>query len=220
MTALLLGIAIAAKAPFPNVLLVIGAVHRPVPTGSVVLAVMAASTFRSSKLQQVDPAVGRIVSVAGDLRAGKPLRSVVSSGVLGERLASIADSGRPIRAPLRDLSADFGSDALLVQATLELAVEGGGPVADAFDRLAADMIESERTRRERRAALAPAVAQAVVVGGVPAAVLAYMLASGRWLTLLSAGPVSAAIVLFGTVTLLAGVLWIASLVERGRRRWR
>lgn len=220
MTALLLGVAIATKAPLHDVLLVIGAVHRPVPTGTIVLCLVAASTFRSAKDQRVDPAVGRIVSVAGDLRAGKPLRSVVSSGVLGERLASIADSGRPIRAPLGELSADFGSDALLVQATLELAVRDGGPVADAFDRLAADMIESERTRRERRAALAPAVAQALVVGGVPAAVLVSMLASGRWLTLLSGGPVSAAIVVFGTGALLAGISWTVALVERGRRRWR
>lgn len=220
MTALLLGAAITAEVPFRHVLLVVGAVHRPIPTAVVVLILVAASSFRSVRDRRTDPAVGRVVSVAGDLRAGKPLRSVVSSGVLGDRLASIADSGRPIRAPLGELSADFGADALLVQATLELAAEGGGPVADTFDRLAADMIESDRTRRERRAALAPAMAQAVVVGGVPAAVLIGMLASGRWLTMLSAGPVSAAIALFGTFALLTGTLWIVTLVERGRRRWR
>jgi Flp pilus assembly protein TadB len=132
----------------------------------------------------------------------------------------MALSGRPIRPPLDDLVALFGADALAVQATLDMATEGGGPVADAFDRLAADMIESERTRRERRAALAPAVAQAFVVGGVPVVLLASMLAGGRWLALLSAGPASAAVVLFGTASLAAGIFWTIALIERGRRRWR
>jgi Flp pilus assembly protein TadB len=219
MTALVLAAAIHAKAPAFEVMLAIGAIHQPIVTGTVVLGIVSVSSFRAARDQQVDPAVGRIVSVAGDLRAGKPLRSVVSSGVLGDRLASIADSGRPIRAPLDDLTATFGADALLIQATLDMATEGGGPVADAFDRLAADMIESERTRRERRAALAPAMAQAVVVGGVPAVVLATMLANGRWLAMLSAGPSSAAIVLFGTMSLIAGIVWAMLLVGRGRRRW-
>jgi Flp pilus assembly protein TadB len=148
------------------------------------------------------------------------LRSVVSSGVLGERLASLADSGRPIHAPFDDLEAMFGADALLVQATLDIATEGGGPVADTFDRLAADMIESERTRRERRAALAPAMAQVVVVGGAPAVVLVTMLANGRWLAMLAAGSASAAIALLGTVSLVVGIVWVMLLVDRGRRRWR
>lgn len=220
MTALVLAVAIVAGAPALEVALTIGAIHQPVVTGSVVLLLVAASSYRSARNQQVDPAVGRIVSVAGDLRAGRPLRAVVSSGVFGERLASLAESGRPIRAPLDDLEIAFGPDALLVRATLDMAVEGGGPVADAFDRLAADMIESERTRRERRAALAPAIAQAVIVGGVPAVLLATMLANGRWLELLSVGPASATVVLVGTVSLVSGIAWVMLLVGRGGRRWR
>ena len=220
MTALVLAVAIVAGAPALEVALTIGAIHQPVATGSVVLGLVAASSFRSARNQRVDPAVGRIVSVAGDLRAGRPLRAIVSSGVFGERLASLAESGRPIRAPLDDLEVVFGADALLVRATLDMAVDGGGPVADAFDRLAADMIESERTRRERRAALAPAVAQAVIVGGVPAVLLATMLANGRWLELLSDGPTSAAVVFVGTAALMSGIGWVMLLVGRGRRRWR
>lgn len=220
MTALVLAIAIVAGAPALEVALTIGAIHQPVATGSVALGLVAVSSFRSARNQRVDPAVGRIVSVAGDLRAGRPLRAIVSSGVFGERLASLAESGRPIRAPLDDLETVFGADALLVRATLDMAVDGGGPVADAFDRLAADMIESERTRRERRAALAPAVAQAVIVGGVPAVLLATMLANGRWLELLSDGPTSAAVVFVGTAALVSGIGWVMLLVGRGRRRWR
>jgi Flp pilus assembly protein TadB len=220
VTALLVAIAILVRAPLLEVALALGAIHQPIVAGTLVLGVVAASSFLSARDQHVDPSVGRIVSVAGDLRAGRPLRAVVSSGVLGERLASMADSGRPIRAPLDDLEATFGADALLVQATLDIATEGGGPVADTFDRLAADMIESERTRRERRAALAPALAQAVVVGGAPTVVLATMLANGRWLAMLAAGPSSAAIALFGAVSLVAGIVWTTALVGRGRRRWR
>lgn len=219
MIALLVAIAVLVRAPAVDVMLVIGAIHRPAITAPLVLGLIAVARFRSARDRQVDPSVGRIVSVAGDLRAGRPLRSVVASGALGEHLASVADSGRPIRAPLETLEPVFGADALLVQATLDMAIEGGGPVADVFDRLAADMIEAERTRRERRAALAPAVAQAFVVGGIPVILLATMLVNGRWLALLSAGAVPAALVLFGTVSLVGGVVWIALLVSRGRRRW-
>ena len=219
MTGLVLAFAIVLRAHALDVVLTLGAIHQPVMTGTAVLGLVAVSSMRGARSQQVDPAVGRIVSMAGDLRAGRPLRAVVSSGVLGERLASVADSGRPIHARTDDLDAIFGADALLVRATLDMAVEGGGPVADAFDRLAAGMIEAERTRRERRAALAPAVSQAVVVGGVPLLFLASMFVNGRWLALLSAGPASAAVVLFGTVTLVAGVIWTLVLVGRGRRTW-
>ncbi len=219
MTALILALAIGMRARAVDVALTIAAIHRPTFAATVVFGLIASTSFRTARGQQVDPAVGLIVSVAGDLRAGKPLRAVVASGVLGERLASIAESGRSIRAPLDDLESRFGRDALLVQATVELAVEGGGPVAEAFDRLAADLIEAERTRRERRAALAPAVAQAVVVGGVPLALLANMMVTGRWLDLLSAGSVTATIILIGTAAVVVGVGWIAALVGRGSRRW-
>lgn len=217
MTALLVAAAIAAGAPVLEVGLVVAAVHQPVVTATLVLGLVAVSTLRSARDQQVDPSVGRIVSVAGDLRAGKPLRAVVSSGAFGQRLAAMADTGRPLAAPLEALTPTFGHDALLVHATLDIALEGGGPVADAFDRLAADMIESERTRRERRAALAPAVAQAIVVGGAPMILLVTMLVNGRWLALLSAGTASAAIVLFGSASLVGGIGWIVLLVGRGRQ---
>lgn len=198
--------------------LVVAAVHHPVVTATLVLGLVAVSSLRSARDQQVDPSVGHIVSVAGDLRSGKPLRAVVSSGAFGQRLAAMADTGRPLAAPLEALTPTFGHDALLVHATLDIALEGGGPVADAFDRLAADMIESERTRRERRAALAPAVAQAIVVGGAPMILLVTMLVNGRWLALLSAGTASAAIVLFGSASLVGGIGWIVHLVGRGRQR--
>lgn len=220
MTALLVAVAIAARAPVFEVGLVVAAVHQPVVTATLVLALVSVSSLRSARDQQVDPSVGRIVSVAGDLRAGKPLRAVVSSGAFGERLAAVAATGRPISASLDILTPTFGHDALLVQATLDIALQGGGPVADAFDRLAADMIESERTRRERRAALAPALAQAIVVGGAPMILLVTMLVDGRLLALLSAGTASATIVLFGSSSLLVGIGWIVLLVGRGRQRWR
>lgn len=215
---LLVAVAIAARAPLAEVMLAIGAIHQPIASATAVLVLVAASSLRSARNQAADPSVGLIVSVAGDLRAGKPLRAVVSSGALGEGLASMADTGRPIRAPLEALTPTFGPDAALVQATLDMAIEGGGPVADAFDRLAADMIESERTRRERRAALAPAIAQAFVVGGLPLMLLAAMLVNGRWLAMLSSGTAPAAIVLFGTASLVAGIVWVVLLVGQGRRR--
>ncbi|HEY5649865.1 MAG TPA: hypothetical protein VIW46_00345 [Acidimicrobiia bacterium] len=218
MIALVLASALVVRARAIDVALTIGALRFPVVTGTAVLGLGAATAFREAKVSRVDPTVGEIVSVAGDLRAGRPLRAVVASGAFGERLASVAASGMPIRAASLDWLATFGPDARLVDATLELAVDAGGPVAGMFEQLAAGMIEAERTRRERRSAMAPAVAQALVVGGVPVVTLAQMVISGRWVDLVSRGGVTAGFVLPGTAAVVMGVAWVAFLV--GGRRWR
>ena len=66
--------------------------------------------------------------------------------------------------------------------------------------------------------MAPAVAQALVVGGVPVVTLAQMVISGRWVDLVSRGGVTAGFVLPGTAAVVMGVAWVAFLV--GGRRWR
>jgi Flp pilus assembly protein TadB len=212
VTALILMVAIASRVSTVEALLIIGAIRFPVPTAIVILGLTARSAFVEARRSELDPAVGVVVSVAGDLRAGRPLRAIVASGSFGERLASVAGRGLPITAASTDWLSEFGPDAVLVQATLELAVDAGGPVAGTFDKLAVGMIEAERTRRDRRAAMAPAVAQAVVVGGVPLVMLAEMIVSGRWLELVARGTLTAALVIGGTFAVLLGVGWIASMV--------
>lgn len=194
--------------------LVVGAEVAPIPTAIVVLGGVAASMFQRAKAEMVDPAVGAIVGAAGDLRAGEPLRSVVAGGAFGANLARRASQGLDLRAGSPDDFAMFGGEAALVAATIEMAVEGGGRVADMFDRLAVGMIEGERTRRERRAAMAPAVAQAVIVGGLPAIVLVQLFVSGRWIDLVSSGSAAAVMVIFGTLAIVIGVVWIIALVSR------
>ncbi len=218
MIAVTFAIALAVRARAADVALTIGAMRFPVVTGTVVLALVAGSAFTEAKHSRVDPKVGVIVSVAGDLRAGRPLRAIVASGVFGPRLAAVAGRGLPIRAASIDWLSEFGPDARLVHATLELAVDAGGPVAGTFEQLAAGMIEAERTRRERRAAMAPAVAQAAVVGGVPVATLGHMVVTGRWVDLVGRGGVTAGFVVSGTIAVAVGVAWIAAMV-RGQR-WR
>ena len=61
--------------------------------------------------------------------------------------------------------------------------------------------------------MAPELAQAVVVAGVPLVALAQMLASGRWLDLVSAGSLQAAMLMAGTLAVLAGVAWIGALMR-------
>ena len=102
MIALVLASALVVRARAIDVALTIGALRFPVVTGTAVLGLGAATAFREAKVSRVDPTVGEIVSVAGDLRAGRPLRAVVASGAFGERLASVAASGMPIRAASLD----------------------------------------------------------------------------------------------------------------------
>lgn len=216
MTALLLAVAVIRRVPPVTAALVIGALHAPLITGTVVLGIVAVDALTDARRRGVDPVVGVIVDAAGELRSGRPLRAVVSSGAFGEQLAAVARRGLPIRAAELDSLEMFGEDARLVAATLDLAVDSGGPVAATFERLAAGMVDAERTRRERRAAMAPAMAQAMIVGGLPSIVLLQMVFSGRWMELVAGGAASATVAVGGALAVIGGVIWIVLLVS-GKR---
>lgn len=215
--AAILATGVACRAPTLQVGLVVCALSAPVACLALVLVLTARSAFIAARAAPVDPAVGTIVTVAGELSSGRPLRDVAADGHFGLGLASRARHGLDLgTASVGELHM-FGTRATMIVATLAMAAESGAAVAHVFERLAADLIEDDRIRRDRRAAMAPAVAQAAVVGGIPLVGLAQLFASGRWLEMLSRGSVEASLLVVGTSSILAGVLWIYLLV-RGRSR--
>ena len=197
-------------------LLIAGAILFPVVTGATVLALVAMSAFTEAKRQPTDPGVALVVDLAGQLRAGGSLRAILAGGLFGDSAASLARSGGPLGRLGGASLAVFGRDADLVAATLQIAASGGGPVAASFETLAAGMVDAARTRRERRAAMAPAIAQAVIVGGAPVLVLVQMGVSGTLVSLIAAGGPTATLVLSGMAMLSAGVVSVVLLVKRAR----
>lgn len=214
MTGLILALAITHRLPVATAALMIGALRAPIVTGTVVLGIVSVARIIDARSGGVDPVVGVVVDAAGELRSGRPLRAIVASGGFGDELAVVARRGLPLRVGDVGSLSVFGDDAQLVAATLDLAVDSGGPVAATFDRLAAGMVDAERTRRERRAVMAPAIAQAMVVGGVPSIVLLQMMFSGRWMDLVAGGPAPATMAVAGALAVIGGVVWIVALVSR------
>ena len=204
---------VATDAPIRGIALLVGAVTAPVVCLAVVLVVTARTAFEQARSQPIDPAVATIVTVAGELKAGRTLRSIATDGHFGMGVASRARHGLDLATVSADELRGFGPEASMVFATLALATRSGSAVAHVFERLSADLIDADRTRRDRRAAMAPALAQAFVVAGVPLVALAQMLASGRWLDLVSAGSLQAAMLMAGTLAVLAGVAWIGALMR-------
>ena len=199
---------LAIDAPWAHRGILLASVLWPVPSALAILSFVA----------PVDPQVGAIVAIGSELRSGAPLRSILAQGALGPEIASRARAGGALAGLDEDLRGRFGADAPLVAASLRMATVDGGPAADVFDSLASAMLDVTRTRRERRAAMAPAVLQATVVGGAPMLALAHLAASGRLEEMLSAGGAEAATVLVGLCLTLIGTVTIVAMAVRGGRR--
>lgn len=215
MMPLLVAAAVLSAPSLPAAVVLVAASVAPIPA-SLGVVVLSALQWRDVLRRSDAPSViGAVVDLAGELRAGSTLRGALAEGLLGPHLAARARSGQPLTPDPADLE-EMGVDASLIASTLQLAVDGGGAVAHMFDRLAAGMIERERVRRERGAAMAPALAQAAIVGGVPVAALAWMLVDGRLLDLVGSGPAGAALVVVGATSIVAGIGWIALMVVRTR----
>lgn len=204
-------------APWAHRAVLLGALLWPIPTALFLLGVAARSNLVEARSAPIDPGVAAVMAVAAELRSGSPLRSVLASGVLGPPVASAAATGRSFTEVHGSAYERFGAHARTVAATLELAVRDGGPAAEMFESLAAVMLDAERTRRERRAAMAPAVLQALVVGGIPVILLAQMALSGRLLASLSAGGGLAIVTIAGIGATITGFLAIAVMASRGAR---
>ena len=208
---------VVVRAPWAHRAILGGALLWPIPAAVVLVVVVARSSLAEARSSPVDPSVGAVMAVAAELRSGAPLRAVLASGVLGPRVASAASTGRSFAEVGESAYERFGAYAPAVVATLELAVRDGGPAAEMFESLAAVMLDAERTRRERRAAMAPAVLQAVVVGGIPMILMAQMTLSGRLVASLSAGGGLAIVTIVGIGATITGVAVIAGMVSRGAR---
>jgi tight adherence protein B len=93
----------------------------------------------------------------------------------------------------------------LTASAVRTAGATGGRAADVFDALALLAAEEVALVRERRAATAQARLSAWIVGGIPVVYLLYAALAGNLAVLQSTGSVGHALLLVGSLLLVAGV---------------
>jgi hypothetical protein len=167
------------------------------------------------------PAVLALVAISSELQAGATLRGAIANlGACDVRFAQaarLAHAGRPMSAVLEAVAGGLGRFGALASAALGMAASTGGSAASVVNQLVAQVMSLDELDRERRAAMAPILLQAVVVGGIPMAVLATMLVSGRLIELAASGPVQAGVVAIGSALVLTGAGIVAHIAHRAVR---
>lgn len=154
--------------------------------------------------------------LSASLRAGLSVRSAVlasGAGRVGERAVRMARLG----APLEEVAGAMRYVPVELVSLLGLAGRVGGSVAGALDVLAAEEDRAAEDRREVRAAAAPMLLQAAVVGGLPVVAVIYRALDGGLMRDISEGGPVAVAAVSGMVSIAAGLWWLARLVKRASR---
>lgn len=217
---LIAGAALLAGAPPLGVAALMAASNWPLPAASILLVLIARQVFRERQLE-VSPEVELLVGLGTELRAGASLRMALSSASSGlpglDSVRRSAMSGRPMSELASLVEQNLPGHGRMIAAALRLAASVGGSVAPLFEELASQVIDADELRRERRVAMAPAVAQGVILAGIPLVAAARLVASGRIWQMAAGSPVSLVMIAAGIALILAGSLVILLLIRRAAR---
>lgn len=211
----LLAWALVAGVPWPMLLAVAAARVAPWPTLAVTAVVVSVSLRNRPGSSDGEAAV--MVGIAGELRAGQSLRGAIVAAATGASLESVrrlAMAGVPMPEVAELMAERLGGDRWMTRAVLTVADRTGGSTAAAFEQLAAHALARQQLQRERRSATAPALLEALMVGGIPLGFVLYRLAQGE---LFQQGGVEALVVATGTVMVTCGSTLVAWMVWRAAR---
>lgn len=211
LTAVLLWLILAVPgAAIPERAVLVAALVLPLPAvvGIGALVVRSRVVDRPAR---ADESV-ELLEIAGALRAGRTLRSVVSqSSPAAERVVATGGSS----AALADAVAPaFPRTGRAVAAACAILDESGGPAAPVFEELAVQAAEEENVRREVRAAVAAPVLQGLVLVGIPVVGLVRAIMTGDLVETMSRSTVHAGLVTVGMVLVLVGSAWVLAVVRR------
>jgi hypothetical protein len=210
----------AGRSPQEAVALV-ASVSVPVPFAAVVLALALRQARHRRPVDHRSESVLLLVRLAAALRGGATLRTAIGEVAATEpdleRAARLAAAGRPITEVVDAMRVRLGRYGDLTGASIRMASASGGALAPVVEQLVVQAMALDDLHRERRAAMAPGLLQAVVVGGVPASVLVSMVASGRLVDLIVSGPFQAAAAVIGTTLVIVGVALVARIASGSRR---
>lgn len=168
-----------------------------------------------------NPALMTLIGLAAEMRAGQSLRTAVAAVAERDdrltRVRRLALAGRPIAeiAPIMALA--MGPHRRMVEAMFLVADRTGAATASGFEELAAQAMSVDDLNRERRAAAAPALLQAAMVGGIPLFVLGSMIFNGRLSSVFRDGGIEALLVGSGAFLVCGGVVAVALIAWRSSR---
>lgn len=211
----LLAWALVAGVPWPMMAAVAAAWVMPWPSLAVMAVVISAALRGRPGVSDGEAAV--MVGIAGELKAGQSLRGAIVAAAIGESLASVrrlALAGVPMTDVAELLAERLGGDRWMTRAVLTVADRTGGSTATAFEQLAAHSLARQQLRRERRTAAAPALLEAVLVGGIPLTLVISRLLRGE---LAGKGGVEVLVVAAGAVMVTGGSALVAWMVWRAVR---
>lgn len=159
-----------------------------------------------------------LVALSAELRAGSTLRSaLISASEESPSLAhaaALARAGRPMPVVFDAAAGGLGRYGALSSAALGMAASTGGSAVAVVDQLVAQVMALDELERERRAAMAPILLQAAIVGGVPSVSLVAMALSGRLLQLAATGSFGAALVAAGSGLVIVGTVLVLRIASR------
>lgn len=208
----------ASGRPLAEVMAYVGAVGAPEIAACLVLVALARDARRSRPAH--DAEVLLLVRIAAELRAGSTLRAAVihvgDSGDLAQAKLQ-AEAGRPMPQVLEAIAPALGRYGAITAAALRMASATGGSVAPVVEQLVTQVMALDEIERERRAAMAPVLLQAVIVGGVPLVTLVAMVLSGRLVGIVAQGPWHAGMVVVGVMLVLVGAGLVARIAVRSSR---
>ncbi len=210
----------AAGRPYPEVLAYVGAVGAPEAAACLVLVALVRAVRRARPAH--DDAVLLLVRIAAELRAGSTLRAAVihvadRGGELAEAKVQ-AEAGRPMRLVLDAVTPALGRYGPISAAALRMASGTGGSVTPVVEQLVTQVMALDEIERERRAAMAPVLLQAAIVGGVPLVTLVAMVLSGRLVGIVAQGPWHAGMVVVGVLLVVVGA-GVVGRIAVGSSRW-
>lgn len=200
--------------------MLVAAVALPVPT-ALLVAILAIHRFKARpRSEHRSSSVLMLVRLAAHLRSGSTLRAAIADMASSEpdlaEAARLAAAGRPMTQVVDAMRPGLGRFADLTGASIRMASASGGPLAPVVEQLVVQAMALDDLQRERRAAMAPGLLQAAIVGGAPVVVLGSMVVSGRFLDLVAAGPIQAIAALLGALLVIVGVAFVVRVARGGR----
>ena len=217
----LAALALLAGAPWQLVVVLLAAVHLPVP---FLAAVAGWAIWQRRRPEAAGPSAEAdlVRGMAAELAAGASLRgALVAASTRApslelRRAVRMAAAGFPAAAVGDALRGALPHNGRLVAPAFRLAAETGGRAAGIMTTLAARADDVGALARERRALTAQARLSAWIVGGAPLLVLGALAIAGR-LGPLAAAPPGRIVLAVGLGLESAGIAAVALMLRRAGR---
>lgn len=208
---ILLPAVLVGNVPWSHRAVVAGAMVAPIPM-LLILGVLGLRARRAQPVTAMGEEAAGLLGVLASLQAGHTLRSSLTG--LSSEVDRLVTVGASTDLLSEGVERALGDQGRVAGAAVRLLDRAGGPAVPVFEELAAQAAETERIRRELRAAVAAPVLQGVIIGGAPLAVLLFLVVSGGFGRIFTSSPAHALTVSAGAAMTVVGVGWVFAIVRK------